>query len=72
MAKSSNAPKKRRGKKPSMAEQKKLTDAVALVKANYADVLSVWGQATDAQKQAYLANSPLLAELVGWAALWQR
>ena len=55
-----------------MAEQKKLTDAVALVKANYADVLSVWGQATDAQKQAYLANSPLLAELIGWCDQWQR
>lgn len=38
----------------------------------YAPVLAVWNQATDKQKQAYLANSPLLGELLDWSSKWQR
>lgn len=38
----------------------------------YAPVLAVWNQATDKQKQAYLANSPLLSELLDWSEQWRR
>ena len=72
MARLSNDPKPRKGKKPTAAEAKKLVDAVALMKTTYADVLGVWSQATETQKTAYLANSPILADLLGWSDLWQQ
>ena len=64
--------KPQKGKKKTPAEAKKLADAIALIKASYADVLSVWGQVTDKQKQDYLANSPLLAELLDWSEQWRQ
>ena len=38
----------------------------------YAPVLAVWEQATPAQRQAYLANSPLLSELLSWSEQWRQ
>lgn len=38
----------------------------------YDPVLAVWNQATDAQRQKYLDNSPLLSELLEWSNRWQR
>ena len=60
------------GKPLTPADKKKMADAVALMKTTYADVLGVWSQATETQKAAYLANSPILAELLNWAELWRQ
>lgn len=41
-----------------------MKQAVERVKAHYAPVLAVWGQATPAQREKFMTNSPLLAELL--------
>ena len=46
--------------------------ALNRVKAYYSPVLAVWHLATPGQKEKYLANSPLLKELIEWVSLWQR
>ena len=64
--------KRKKGKALTPADKKKLVDALVLIKATYGDVLSVWGECTEMQKQAYLADSPVLAELLGWSELWRQ
>lgn len=41
-----------------------MKQAVERVKAHYAPVLAVWSSATREQREKFLSNSPLLAELL--------
>ena len=75
MARSSDKPKGEKkpkaGRKLTPAEQKKLAEALALLKTLYADVAAVWGQMTPAQRDAYKAHSPILAGVLEWARMFE-
>lgn len=75
MARSSDKPKgekkKKAGKKLTHANQKKLAEALALLKTLYADVAAVWGQMTADQREAYKAHSPIFAAVLEWARMFE-
>ena len=75
MARSSDKPKGDKkpkvGKKLTPAGQKKLDEALTLLKTLYADVAAVWGQMTADQREAYKAHSPILAAVLEWARMFE-
>lgn len=48
-----------------------MRQALDRVKTYYQPVLDVWHLAPKEQREAYLANSPLLKELLEWTERWR-
>ena len=75
MARSSDKPKGEKkpkaGRKLTPAEQKKLAEAVTMLKTVYAKIAAVWGQMTPAQREAYKAHSPQFAAVLEWARMFE-
>ena len=64
MAKSS---KQRKTAKMMAAQKTKIVNALALITAQYADVLSVWPKLTNEQRRKFLGHSPVLSAIIDFA-----
>mgnify|MGYP006909292006 CR=1 FL=1 len=59
--------KTRKTAKLTAAQKTKITNALALITAQYADAAAVWPQLTAEQQRRFLDHSPVLASICNFA-----